>query len=47
MPRSNQLNPYAVQTRYPGISTPVSQAEYDEALRIASAVTAWAEAIIP
>jgi HEPN domain-containing protein len=44
---ADQLNPYAVQTRYPGIAIPVSQAEYDEALRIAAAVAAWAETMVP
>lgn len=44
---ADQLNIYAVQTRYPGIAAPVTEAEYEEAIRIAEAVLAWAEAIIP
>ncbi len=44
---ADQLSVYAVQTRHiPDIVDAVSQAEYDEALRIASAVAAWAETII-
>ena len=44
---ADQLNVFAVQTRYPGIAAPVTEAEYDESVRIAEAVLASAEAIIP
>ncbi len=37
-----ELNDYAVQTRYPGDYTPVSKAEYEEALNIADSVVTWA-----
>ena len=36
------LNDYAIQTRYPGDYTPVGKAEYEEVVRIAESVVAWA-----
>ena len=44
---ADQLNVYAVQARYPGISEPVSESEYVDAMRIAEAIVAWAEESIP
>ena len=44
---ADQLSRYAVETRYPGLVAPVVQDEYDEAVRIAQAVLAWAETLIP
>lgn len=35
------LSNYAVQTRYPGEYTPVSETEYQEALALVEAVVAW------
>jgi HEPN domain-containing protein len=40
------LNPYAVTTRYPGESEPVTEEEYLDALRIAEAVVEWAESVL-
>ena len=40
------LNPYAVATRYPGEAEPVSEAEYQDALRTARSTLAWAESVI-
>ncbi len=40
------LNPYAVATRYPGESEPVTEDEYLEALRLADAAFGWAAAIV-
>jgi HEPN domain-containing protein len=40
------LSRYAVQTRYPGRAPPVTQAEYEEAIRLAQTVLEWAEGII-
>lgn len=37
------LTDYAVESRYPGPSEPVSEEEFKDALRIAEAVVAWAE----
>jgi HEPN domain-containing protein len=37
------LTDYAVSSRYPGESEPVSEAEFREALRLAQAVLHWAE----
>jgi HEPN domain-containing protein len=44
---ADQLNDYAVQTRYPGFALPVTEPEYKDALRVAEAVVAWTEAMIP
>jgi HEPN domain len=41
--QADQLSVFAVQARYPGFSTPVSQAEFEASLRLAEAVVAWAE----
>lgn len=38
------LTPYAVASRYPGHSEPVSEDEYHEAIRSATVVLRWAEA---
>jgi HEPN domain-containing protein len=43
---SASLTDYAVTTRYPGVSEPVDKEEYEEALRLAEAVVAWAERIV-
>jgi HEPN domain-containing protein len=37
------LTDYAVTSRYPGVVEPVTQTEYERALRLAEAVLAWAE----
>ncbi|MHB9036025.1 MAG: HEPN domain-containing protein [Armatimonadota bacterium] len=37
------MNPYAVATRYPGESEPVTEDEYRDALRIAESIVSWAE----
>ena len=44
---ADQLSVYAVQARYPGLSNPTSQAEFEESLRIAEVVLAWAESFVP
>ena len=38
-----RLSRFAVDTRYPGISTPIRQALYRKVVRIAEAVVHWAE----
>lgn len=40
---AKRLTTYAVGGRYPGTSEDVTDADYDEALRTAEAVVAWAE----
>ena len=40
------LNPYAIQTRYPGEIEPVSKEEYDEAVNAASEVVHMAESVV-
>jgi len=41
------LTDYAVISRYPGNSEPVTEGEYREALRLGEAVVRWAEGIVP
>lgn len=40
---TSKLTIYAALTRYPGLGTPVSKEEYDEAMQMAEAVVTWAE----
>ena len=40
------LNPYAVTARYPGESEPVTERDYQDAIRLAEAVVQWAEGIV-
>jgi len=40
------LSSFAWEARYPGLNEPVMVAEYQEALRHAEAVVAWAEKVI-
>ncbi len=44
---ADQLSMYAVQARYPGLPTRISQAEFEESFRIADAVVVWAESFLP
>ena len=44
--RASILTPYAVESRYPGLSEPVSKEEYEEAIAIAEEVVRWAETVI-
>jgi HEPN domain-containing protein len=37
---------FAVFTRYPGISPPVTQEEYEEAVSLAEEVVRWAERMV-
>lgn len=39
-----ELTEYAVEARYPGPFEPVTEAEWRQAVRLAEAVVAWAEA---
>lgn len=40
------LTKYASETRYPGPFEPVTQEEYQEAVRLAESVVAWAERLV-
>lgn len=40
------LTRYAVHTRYPGMSPPVTPEEYHEAIRLAQAVVDWARELV-
>jgi HEPN domain-containing protein len=40
--RADELTDYAVETRYPGLSEPVSVTEYRDAVDLAQAVVRWA-----
>jgi HEPN domain-containing protein len=42
----DDLSRYAVETRYPGIGTPISADEYRSAVALAERVLEWAEAIL-
>ena len=39
---ARKLTPYAVLTRYPGTVRPVTEREYERAVKIAEAVVGWA-----
>ena len=43
---SAELTEYAVETRYPGPTEPVTIGEYKEAVRIAEMVVSWVERLI-
>ena len=40
---ADALTGFAWESRYPGLSEPVTEEEYDQALRQAETVVAWAE----
>ena len=40
--RATRLTPYAVDTRYPSVEQPVSEQDYQDAIKIAEAVIQWA-----
>jgi len=44
--RAAGLSDYAVETRYPGLSEPVTWEEYEEAMAIAEEVVRWAHEVI-
>ena len=41
--RAEDLTGYATTTRYPGMDEPVSEQDYEDAIRMAEAVVRWAE----
>ena len=41
--RANELTPYAVLARYPGIARPGTERDRERALEIAEAVVRWVE----
>jgi len=43
---SDRLTRYAVTTRYPGLSAPISRREHRRATRIAAAVLRWATRLV-
>lgn len=44
--RADDLTQYAVETRYPGPTEPVTKKEYREAVALAEKIVKWAEKII-
>jgi len=40
------LTPYAVSTRYPGETEPVTESDYQDAVRLATLAVHWAESVI-
>ena len=47
MQEASKLTVYATLARYPGLTAPATQAHYDEAIKIAGDVVAWAQTLIP
>jgi len=43
---ADELTVYATQARYPGITGPVSQTDYEQAFGVAESVVVWAEKIV-
>jgi HEPN domain-containing protein len=43
---SDRLSVYAVQARYPGPASPVTEAEFRESCQVAEAVLAWAQSFL-
>jgi HEPN domain-containing protein len=41
--QANELTPFAVESRYPGLSGPVSKREHKHAVHVAEKVLKWAE----
>ena len=41
--QAGELTQYALTTRYPSLVQPVTEQDYDEAVRVAEAVIRWAE----
>ena len=41
--KARELTNYAVETRYPGLSEPVSEEEYRDAVALAETVVRWAD----
>ena len=39
---AGRLTPYAVLTRYPSTATPLTERDYERAVKIAEAVVGWA-----
>ncbi|MBI2939999.1 MAG: HEPN domain-containing protein [Chloroflexi bacterium] len=44
--RAGDLTEYAIETRYPGMTEPVTPQEYEDAVAIAETVVRWAESVI-
>jgi HEPN domain-containing protein len=42
-----KLTVYATLARYPGLTTPATQADHNEAIKIAEDVVAWAQSLVP
>jgi HEPN domain-containing protein len=45
-PEANRLTRYAVLTRYPGLSEPITNEEYQAAARLAEEIFVWADSQI-
>jgi len=41
--QADELSPFAVETRYPGLASPVTKRQHRRAVRIAETVLRWAE----
>ncbi len=45
--QAQKLTVFATLARYPGLIAPASEANYNEAIKIAEDVVAWAESLVP
>lgn len=45
--QAQKLTVFATLARYPGLVAPASEANYNEAIKIAKDVVAWAESLVP
>ena len=44
---AHKLTVYATLARYPGLTAPATEAHYNEAIKIAEDVVAWAQTLVP
>ena len=44
---AQKMTVYATLARYPGLTPPVTQAHYTDAIKIAEDVVVWAQALVP
>jgi hypothetical protein len=45
--QAQKLTVFTTLARYPGLIAPASEANYNEAIKIAEDVVAWAESLVP
>ena len=45
--QADRLSVFAAQARYPGLTAPATQAQYQDAVQIAETTLNWADALVP